>query len=86
MKALMRNTHLRSKEFWEIGRFISYVIAQVNSTKKITLQQVVKFPWEMTEEELANQEQRKPQVVTNEEREELIRKSKEMEKILFGDK
>ena len=81
LRALMKNSYLKKKDEWEIGRFISYMVAQVNSTKKLTMDQVLKFPWE--EDDKKNKE---AQIVTKQQREELIRKSKEMEKILFGDK
>lgn len=81
LRALMKNSYLKKKDDWEIGRFISYVVAQVNSSKKITMDQLLKFPWE--DDAKKNKE---AQVVSKQEREELIRKSKEMEKLLFGDK
>lgn len=81
LRALMKNSYLKVKDNWEIGRFISYIIAQVNSSKKITMDQLLKFPWEDNDKK-----NKEAQIVTKQQREELIRKSREMEKLLYGDK
>lgn len=42
----IRNIHLRSKESWEQARLGAYVTAQVNSTKKLKVTDIMEFPWE----------------------------------------
>ena len=42
----MRNIHLRSKEGWEQARLGAYITAQVNSTKKLKVTDIMEFPWE----------------------------------------
>lgn len=44
----IRNLHLKSKEGWEQARFGAYVTAQVNSTKKLKVTDIMEFPWEAT--------------------------------------
>ena len=38
--------HLRQKDSWEQARMISYIMAQVNSTKKLKPTDIIKFGWE----------------------------------------
>lgn len=38
--------HLRHKESWEQSRMIAYVMAQVNSKKKLKPTDIIKFGWE----------------------------------------
>lgn len=42
----IRNIHLRSKEGWEQARLGAYITAQVNSTKKLKVTDIMEFPWE----------------------------------------
>ncbi len=42
----MKYSYYRHKEDWEQARLISYLIAQVNSKKKLKVTDIVKFPWE----------------------------------------
>lgn len=42
----MKYSYYRHKEDWEQARLISYLIAQVNSNKKLKVTDIVKFPWE----------------------------------------
>ncbi len=46
ISALMKYSYYRHKEDWEQARLISYLIAQVNSNKKLKVTDIVKFPWE----------------------------------------
>lgn len=45
----IRNIHLRSKEGWEQARLGAYITAQVNSTKKLKVTDIMEFPWEKKE-------------------------------------
>lgn len=38
--------HLRVKDSWEQSRMIAYIIAQVNSKKKLKPTDIIKFGWE----------------------------------------
>lgn len=48
--------HLRTKDQWEQARMISYLIAQVNSNKKLKPTDIINFAWEkqVTKEEPHN--------------------------------
>lgn len=63
----MKYNYLNSKESWEQTRLISYLIAQVNSKKHLELSDIIKFKWDDEENE--------KEIVTKEEREELIKKA-----------
>lgn len=39
------------KESWEQARLIGYITAQVNSKKRLKLEDVIKFPWDGKETE-----------------------------------
>ena len=42
----IRNIHLKSKESWEQARFNAYVTAQVNSSKKLKVTDILEFEWD----------------------------------------
>ena len=46
MYELMDVTAYADTNNWEQTRLISYIIAQVNSKKKLKLKDIMKFPWE----------------------------------------
>lgn len=46
VRTLCKYQHYRSQESWEQTRLSSYITAQVNSSKKLKFQDIVKFPWE----------------------------------------
>lgn len=47
--SLLDNYYLKNKDSWEQARFISYITAQVNSTKNLSPKDIVKFHWEEDE-------------------------------------
>lgn len=53
---------------WEMTRFLAYITAQVQCTKKIEMKDILKFPWE---------EEEKKHEITKEEIEELQKKAEE---------
>ena len=53
IRSIIKHKHFKYKESWEMTRFIAWITAQVNSTKHIELQKVLKFPWEKKTEEIA---------------------------------
>lgn len=44
--AAMRYSYYANKDLWEANRLIAYMVAQVNSKKRLQLQDIVRFPWE----------------------------------------
>lgn len=43
---LIANANKKHKESWEQTRLISYMIAQVNSRKKLKPEDIIKFQWD----------------------------------------
>jgi len=43
---LMSHLYLASKDAWEQARLVSYIGAQTHSTKKMSVSDIVSFPWE----------------------------------------
>lgn len=50
INAVLEYHYYKHKDGWEQARLISYLIAQTNSKKQLTLQDIVKFYWEDNEE------------------------------------
>ena len=46
LEALMDNLYLVDKADWEQTRTLAYIIAQGNSTKKLSPEKIMKFPWD----------------------------------------
>lgn len=44
--ALVSSIYRKKKDNWEQARLIAYLIAQTNSTKKLSIQDIMKFQWE----------------------------------------
>lgn len=51
IKALLKYEHYSHRDEWEQARLIAYMVAQVNSKKKLTFQDITKFYWENEQEE-----------------------------------
>lgn len=51
MSALMERFSYKDRSAWEQARFVAYVMAQVNSTKKLSATDLLTFPWEKEEKE-----------------------------------
>lgn len=69
---LVKGMNLKNKESWEQTRFISYITAQVNSTKKLKPTDILKFSWDS---DTGN----KDTYISNEDIERLKLKSKQYE-------
>lgn len=67
-KSLIKNKHFKTKDVWEMTRFLAYITAQVQCSKKIEIKDILKFPWEQEE---------KKHAMTKEEIEALQRKAEE---------
>lgn len=46
---IIENLPYLDRNLWETARLNAYVVAQVNSTKRITQQDICKFKWETEE-------------------------------------
>lgn len=46
VSALLEKMQYRHRDAWEQTRLIMYVIAQSNSKKKLSPEEIMKFPWE----------------------------------------
>lgn len=69
--AFMKHAHAAHRDEWEQARLIAYIVAQVNSTKKLAPSDIIAFPWEKNDAE--------PDIAAIEE---LKAKAKEYEKYL----
>ena len=77
VNSLMRNAYKKSINSWEQCRFISYIIAQVNSTKKLKPTDILSFTWD-------KEEDNKNTMITNEDIERLKNKANQIIKKLNG--
>lgn len=46
IKPLISHLHFKSRDSWEQARLIAYVIAQVNSRKKLNPTDIITFDWD----------------------------------------
>ena len=51
MNSALKYSYYSHKDSWEQARFIAYVVAQTQSTKKINMEDMLKFYWEKDNEE-----------------------------------
>lgn len=72
IEALIENQWMKDKESWEQARLQAYITAQVNSTKKIEMSDLLTFPWE---KDIKVED-------TQEDKEALLKEMKEWEKIM----
>lgn len=74
VEACIKGLENKNKASWEQCRFLSYIIAQVNSTKKLKPTDILSFNWDKVEED-------KNTAISNEDIERLKNKAKQfMEK------
>ena len=71
VQPLITSMHLKHRDSWEQSRMIAYIIAQVNSRKKLTPTDIIKFAWD-NEKEI-----NKETSMSNEDIERLRKKAKE---------
>ena len=70
IECLIENMWMKDKTSWEQTRTVGYITAQCQSTKKISPQDMMPFPWEsdgQTEE------------ITDDERKDILKEMKDME-------
>ena len=77
VEACIKGLENKNKASWEQCRFISYIIAQVNSTKKLKLTDILSFNWD-------KEEDNKNTMITNEDIERLKNKANQIIKKLNG--
>ena len=70
----LASLHYSKKEEWEQARVIAFMIAQVNSSKKLKMKEVIPLPWDESEKE----------EISVEEVKRLTSKAKELENKLNG--
>lgn len=46
IKAVLANSHVRTRDSWEQARMVAYVVAQCNSTKSLKPTDIIKFSWD----------------------------------------
>lgn len=46
INAALEYQHYSFKEDWEQTRLIAFMIAQVNSKKRLKMEDIIKFPWD----------------------------------------
>ena len=51
INAAMKYNYYSSKSGWEQARLVAYMIAQVNSKCTLQMEDIVKFPWEVEDDE-----------------------------------
>lgn len=76
VEACLNGLENKNKAGWEQTRFISYIIAQVNSTKKLKPTDILSFKWDKTEEAS------KETIITNENVQRLKDKANQTLKLL----
>lgn len=69
IEVLFKHLYLINRESWEQTRLNAYIIAQVNSKKRLKLDDIIKFPWENTSKHITS--------ISNEDIERLKNKAKE---------
>lgn len=50
-KSLLKYGYYKDKENWEQTRLLAYITAQVNSTKKLKINDILKFEWDEKQNE-----------------------------------
>lgn len=77
VEACIKGLENKNKTSWEQCRFLSYIIAQVNSTKKLKPTDILSFTWD-------KEEDNKNTMITNEDIERLKNKANQIIKKLNG--
>lgn len=70
VKAFIKYKYFIYKEAWEQTRMLSYIIAACNSTKKLKITDIIKFPWDNTDKAETN-------IITQKDIDRLQRKAEE---------
>lgn len=79
LQLITESLHLRYRDSWEQTRYLCYMIAQVNSKKRLKPKDLMVFPWE---KESKMQHTHQPQAITQDYVEMVKKMALEREKIL----
>ena len=77
VEACIKGLENKNKASWEQRRFLAYIIAQVNSTKKLKPTDILSFTWD-------KEDDNKNTMITNEDIERLKNKANQIIKKLNG--
>ena len=75
VELLYENLKYADRPSWEQNRLLAFILAQVNSKKRLEMTDIMSFPWEENYEE-------KNIEMSNEDRDRLREKAKAFEKLL----
>ena len=75
VNCLLSNLYLVTKDSWEQARLVGYIGAQTHSTKKMSVSDIVTFPWE-------DETERHDTSMSNADKRRLEQKAKELEKMM----
>ena len=75
VELLYENLKYADRPSWEQNRLLAFILAQVNSKKKLEMTDIMSFPWDENYEE-------KNIEMSNEDRDRLREKAKAFEKLL----
>lgn len=70
IECLIENMWMKDKTSWEQTRTVGYITAQCQSTKKISPQDMMPFPWESDGQS---------EEITDDERKDILKEMKDME-------
>ena len=76
IEAFLTGFYRRNRETWEQTRILGYIIAQVNSTKKLKQTDILRFPWDSGDTEI------KDTSVSDEDMKRLREMAKQMEQTI----
>ena len=79
VELLYENLKYADRPSWEQSRLLAFILAQVNSKKKLEMTDIMSFPWEENYEEKSIE-------MSNEDRDKLRAKAAMFEKILQQNK
>lgn len=75
INSLMKYSYYKDKENWEQARLLGYIIAQANSTKKLKIEDIIKFSWDNKNKEKGDT------TISKEQIDALTKQAMEMEKM-----
>lgn len=70
--AALKYQNYAIQDSWEQARLIAYIMAQVNSTKRLKMEDILEFPWDKKNEVVMSQP------ITKEDAERISKKAEEL--------
>lgn len=75
--SILNDRSYKNRDLWEQTRMIMYIIAQVNSKRKLSPSDIIAFPWDNTkDEEIGTSDTSEKNPVTDNDVERLLSKAK----------